>query len=83
MVGVPALPGHDRLAEHPMPSLANPTRPPSHRMTAKTAVHTPLADHTTRFGRDFTHRGGKNNGGEKMQPHGHRIAIEPPLPFHF
>jgi hypothetical protein len=52
-------------------------------MTAKTAVHTPLADRTTRFGRDFTHRGGKNNGGEKMQPHGHRIAIEPPLPFHF
>jgi hypothetical protein len=66
-----------------MPSLAKPTRPPSHRITAKTAVHTPLVDRATRFERDFTHPDGKINGDEKMQPHSYRIAIEPPLPFHF
>jgi hypothetical protein len=51
-------------------------------MPAKTAVQTPLVDRATRFGRDFTHRAGKINGDEKMQPHSYRIAIEPPLPFH-
>jgi len=56
---------------------------PSNYTSRTTLVHAPLVKWQRASAQHFTHRGGKINGAEEMQPLGHRIAIEPLLLVHF
>ena len=75
---------NERLAERSKLSYSKPTRPPSYRTyTPTTVVDALLAVRDKLPAKTLPTAAAKLNGGEKMQPVGYRIAIEPLLLVHF